>query len=140
MKKGFTIIELLASIGIMGLILIISIPAYNGISDTIKQQNYNSKMSMMEKSTIAYINKYHKDKLFNGSSTPACYSLQYLISKNVFSPDNKTDDGMTDPINGGNLKGYLKAYYNITSYEVDIEYIDTILTTTTTGCSGGIHL
>ena len=35
MKQGFTIVELLAAIAIMGLVIIISVPAYEGISKTI---------------------------------------------------------------------------------------------------------
>lgn len=122
MKKGFTVIELLASIAIMALIIIISVPAYEGISNTIKQNSYNSKMSMLTKSTSAYINKYHKDKVFNGTKRDVCYSISYLIEKNVFSPDNETDDGVTDPLNGGDLKGFLVAQYNDTNYEVNVYY------------------
>lgn len=123
MKKGFTIIELLAAIAIMALIIIISVPAYEGISHTIKDNNLNSKLSMMEKSTLAYINKYHKDEVYPGGDTSykICFSIDYLISKNVFSADNETDDGMTDPLNGGKLDGFFAATYN-ESYEVEVSY------------------
>jgi len=122
MKQGFTIVELLAAIAIMGLVIIIIVPAYEGISKTIKEQSYNSKISMLTKSTNAYINKYHKDKVFDGEKHTICYTLAYLIDKNVFSPDNKTDDGVTDPLNGGNLTGYLVATYDTKDYEVDVTY------------------
>lgn len=130
MKKGFTIVELLASIAIMGLIIIISVPAYEGISKTIKEQNYNSKISMLTKSTAAYINKYHKDKVFDGtfnadeSTKNICYTINYLMEKNVFSPDNKNDNGVTNPITGENLEGYLVANYDINEYDVNITYAE----------------
>ena len=60
MNKGFTLVELLASLAIMSLIIVISVPAYNGISNTVKENNLNSKKSMMEKATLAYVNKYKK--------------------------------------------------------------------------------
>ena len=122
MKKGFTIVELLASIAIMALIIIISVPAYEGISNTIKQNSYNSKISMLTKSTSAYINKYHKDKVFDKEKKTVCYTIDYLIGKNVFSPDNETDDGVTDPLNGGDLNEFLVATYNLTNYEVEVNY------------------
>lgn len=122
MKKGFTVVELLASIAIMALIIIISVPAYEGISNTIKQNSYNSKISMLTKSTAAYVNKYHKDKVFNGTKRDVCYSISYLIEKNVFSPDNETEDGVTDPLNGGDLSGVLVAKYDFKDYEVDVTY------------------
>jgi len=128
MKKGFTVVELLASIAIMALIIIISVPAYEGISNTIKQNSYNSKMSMLTKSTSAYINKYHKDLVFDGTikasgeSNTVCYTIEYLLGKNVFSADNETDDGVTDPLNGGDLSGVLVAKYDFNDYEVDVTY------------------
>lgn len=128
MKQGFTIVELLATIAIMGLVIIISVPAYEGISKSIKEQNYNSKISMLTKSTYEYINKYHKDKVFDGAfnadgtTKNICYTIDYLIEKNVFSPDDKEGIGVTDPLNGGNLKGYLVANYNVNNYEVNLSY------------------
>lgn len=140
MNKGFTIVELLASISIMALIIIISVPAYNGISNTIKQNNYDSKISMMEKSTKNYINKYKKDKVFDRTRKKLCFTIGYLINKNVFTPDNEEDNGMTNPINGGNLEGYLEVTYNDTDYDVEVKYIDDITTLTTSNCTGGIDL
>ena len=54
---------------------------------TIKENSYNSKISMLTKSTTAFINKYHKDKVFDGSKHTICYTIEYLIGKNVFSPN-----------------------------------------------------
>lgn len=137
MNKGFTIVELLAAIAIMALIIIISVPAYEGISKTIKKSNYESKKSMMEKATLSYVNKYHKDLVFNGSNKPVCYSIKYLIEHNVFSADNKNENTMSDPENGGNLSGYLKASYEEENFEVKVEYIDDSSTFTNANCPGG---
>jgi len=123
MKKGFTIVELLASIAIMVLIIIISVPAYEGISKTIKEQNLNSKISMIERATESYINKYYKDKIdITDEDKYLCYTIEFLISKNVISPDNKDDQGITDPLNGGDLDGLIVANYDITNYKVNIKY------------------
>lgn len=122
MKKGFTIVELLASIAIMVLIIIISVPAYEGISKTIKEQNLNSKISMIEQATKSYVNKYKKDKVYDNGVKTICFTMDYLINKNIVSPDNKTEDGLTDPLNGGNLEGYIVASYDITNYEVVVNY------------------
>lgn len=131
MKKGFTIVELLAAIAIMALIIIISVPAYEGISKTIKEQNLNSKLSMIERATESYVNKYHKDKVYDNGAKTICYTIEFLISKNVVSPDNKDETGITDPLNGGDLEGYLVANYDTTNYEVIIEYKTTASECTT---------
>lgn len=121
MNKGFTIIELLASIAIMALIIVISIPTYEGISNTIKQNSYKSKISMLTKSTSAYINKYHKDEIFDGNKNILLISIPYLIEKNVFSADDPETNTITNPL-GGNLEGYLKITYNVDNYEIIVEY------------------
>ena len=49
---------------------------------------------MLTKSTNAFINKYHKDIVFDGtfkadgSTKNICYSIEYLITKNVFMQGN----------------------------------------------------
>lgn len=139
MNKGFTIVELLASIGIMALIIVISVPAYNGISNTIKQNSYDSKISMIEKSTKSYINKYHKDKVFDGEIKKICFSINYLISKNVFTPDNETDDGMLNPKTNNNLEGFIEATYDIDTYDVIVNFSVDTANYNNSYCTGGIY-
>ena len=143
MNKGFTLVELLAVLAIMSLVIIITAPAYNGISNTIKENSYNSKISMMEKSTKTFVNKYHKDKVYDDGSKTLCLSIPYLISKNVFAEDEKDPDTgigkVTNP-KGGSFEGYLKATYN--EKEIIIEYIEykedkKFEDLTNTDCSGG---
>lgn len=148
MNKGFTLVELLAVLAIMSLVIIITAPAYNGISNTIKENSYNSKISMMEKSTKTFVNKYHKDKVYAGGddgNKTLCLSIPYLISKNVFAEDEKDPDTgigkVTNP-KGGSFEGYLKATYNLNEKEILIEYIEykedkKFENLTNTDCSGG---
>lgn len=44
MKKGFTLIELIAVIGILSIILLIVVPSYSLISNKIKETTYNAKI------------------------------------------------------------------------------------------------
>ena len=138
MNKGFTLVELLAVLAIMSLAIIITAPAYNGISNTIKENSYNSKTSMMEKSTKSFVNKYYKDKVYDGESKTLCLSIPYLISKNVFAEDKKDSGKITNP-KGGSFKGYLKATYNLNEKEILIEYKEDekFENLTNTNCSGG---
>lgn len=122
MKKGFTIVELLASIAIMVLIIIISVPAYEGISKTIKEQNLNSKISMIEQAAKSYVNKYHKDKVYDGNKNILLFSIPYLIDKNVISAEDSEKNTISDPLNGGILKGYIKVTYDINNYEIKTKY------------------
>ena len=40
MKKGFTLVELMAVIAILAILAIIAVPTYNVVSERIKQSTY----------------------------------------------------------------------------------------------------
>ena len=44
MKKGFTLIEVMATIVILAIILLIAVPIYNGVRENINESIYNSKI------------------------------------------------------------------------------------------------
>lgn len=122
MKQGFTLVELLATIAIMALVIVISVPAYEGISNTIKTNSLNSKKSMLVNSTKSYIDKYHKDEVKIDGSDCICFTIKYLIDNNIVSPDNKNDDGLEDSLNGGNLSGNVCAWYDINNFDIQVQY------------------
>ena len=82
---------------------------------------------MMEKSTLAFVNRYKKDEVYDGDKHTVCFSLNYLIDKNVFAPDNEEDNTMTDTLNGGTLGGWLVATYDNSTFEVKVSYETTNL-------------
>lgn len=122
MKRGFTLVELLASIAIMALIIVISVPAYNSISNTIKTNSLKSKKSMLENATKSYIDKYYKDEVNVDGSDCICFTIKHLIDNNVVSPDNKDNNGLTDPLNGGDLEGKVCAWYVINDFDIKVKY------------------
>jgi len=96
----------------------------NTLGEYISSLGY-SQLRIAETEKYAHVTYFFnggEDKVFDGEKHTICYTLAYLIDKNVFSPDNKTDDGVTDPLNGGNLTGYLVATYDTKDYEVDVTY------------------
>ena len=44
LKKGFTLIEVMATIVILAVILLIAVPIYNGVRENINESIYNSKI------------------------------------------------------------------------------------------------
>ena len=66
-KNGFTFIELLAIIILIGLITIVAVPSIRLADKKIQQKNYDTKVELIEKAAESYADD-HKD-LINYSAT-----------------------------------------------------------------------
>lgn len=116
-RKGFTLIELIAVITIMSLIAIITTPAYDSISKSIKTRNYESKKNTIKAHTLSYVEKYLKNEAYNGTTSKIlCFSVNYLIRNGIISSDNEKDEYIENNITGEkyvNDEIFVKVQYNI---------------------------
>lgn len=53
-KKGFTLVEILAVLVLIGLLLGIAIPGINKISSNMKNKSYNKKVNLIESAAILW--------------------------------------------------------------------------------------
>ena len=74
-KRGFTLIEVLVSIAIMGILLIITLPQVNKIRQDNKTKKYETYENSIERAAKLYIDSNSKD-LF-GYYTSGCYQVSY---------------------------------------------------------------
>ncbi len=120
-RKGFTLVELIAVITIMSLIAIITTPAYDSISKSIKTRNYESKKNTIKAHTLSYVEKYLKNEVYDGTSTGTksktlCFSVNYLIRNGIISSDSETDEYIENNVTVEkyvNDKIFVKVQYNI---------------------------
>jgi len=54
-KKGFTLVEIMTVIGVMGLILVITIPSILSVKENLNEKTYSTKIEMIKKSSKLYI-------------------------------------------------------------------------------------
>lgn len=114
MNKGFTLVELIAVIIILSLLIIITTPAYDSISNNIKTRNYESKKSTIKSQTLSYVEKYLKDKVYPGGDTEYyCFTVEYLIQNGIISSDDDNDEYIENNVSNKKYRTgiYVQVYY-----------------------------
>ncbi len=82
MKKGFTLVEVLAIIVIITVILLMAVPAYTGIISVIHQKVYESKISEV----------LAKSEMYSSDSSKIVFDIKALIEKGLLEPDNEAGE------------------------------------------------
>lgn len=77
--KGFTLIELIVVIAIMGVILILALPQISRLQSANKDKKYDAYYSSIESAAKLYMDSQAKD-LF-GSNSSGCVTVDYLDLK-----------------------------------------------------------
>lgn len=121
MRKGFTLVEVLAVLVILGLLLILTVPAYTSIYAGIKRQNLQSKITEVKTAAKKY-GETIKDEIKNTGA--ACYqtSIEKLIKDGYLVSDTDKEAAMIDPTNNSKLLGAVKICYCESDYDIEAFY------------------
>lgn len=99
MKKGFTLVELLAVLVILGAIVLVSVPSLISTNKASKENEYNEFMTTIENAAETYV-EIHPDKyadLKNGVTSSATISTETLVSSGV------VEGNMVNPKTGNRI-------------------------------------
>lgn len=78
-KKGFTLIELMGVIVLMGIIALIAVPVYNNTTKKVRQKEYENVVTAIEVASEKYAEKTAKIK----------FSVQELVDRGEYEADNE---------------------------------------------------
>ena len=66
-NKGYTLVELLAVFVILGIIIMISVPAITGVISSSKSKAYDEQVKILENAARTYMSEHSKDLPDSGS-------------------------------------------------------------------------
>ncbi len=117
MKKGFTLIEIIAVIVILGIIGIIVVPISNGVIKRSNEKMYNEQVTRIIDACKSYV-------LENDNNDPD-ENYQNTISISTLKNEGYLDNSkeLINPKTKKEMKGYVKVTYS--SYEgYSYEYVE----------------
>lgn len=120
-KNGFTVVEMMAVLVILGLLIVIGIPAYIQVFNQLKRDNYNDKIRMIETAAIKYASSI-KDEIKNAPNGCKVYKVVDLIENGYVESDGTVENYVTDPITGGRLEQNIYVCYSNSSYDLKAYY------------------
>ncbi len=95
MKKGFTLVELLAVIVILALLATVAVPAAFSISENIKEDMYCEKVNMLKSAAKTWGNEHSSQLKTN------CYKkvkVSFLVNQGVVKRENETSPYILNPL------------------------------------------
>ena len=110
MNKGFTLVEIMATIVILAVVLLIAVPIYNGVREGINKNIYDSKIKEVLAKGESYASENHA----------SVFDIKTLIEAGEISADNETGV-YKDPRTGRDMRcDILNALYKENHYEISI--------------------
>ena len=114
MKKGFTLVEVLAVFVILGIIIMITVFAVNGVIQSSKEKAYDKQIELLTNAARSYMVN-HSTELPTASGSSKCVSVDDLQKEGLLEKGNiKNPKERNSNLNGGILVSYNGTKY---SYE-----------------------
>lgn len=90
MKKGFTLVELIAVVTLLGILLVFSYPKITDISEKKNSEISEAKMKLIETAAVDYMDRYADDAekgILQNMGDINCISLEDLENENLIPVD-----------------------------------------------------
>ena len=123
-KKGYTVIELLAVITIIGLLFSIAIVAYSGFIDKANNKVYETYIDSLHEAAVIYFTKNASNLPFNGqtkyfknscNNETDCIPFSALKIENIKNPKKESDKCLDSTITAtrNDISGNISINYKV---------------------------
>lgn len=120
MKKGFTLVELVAVIVVLALVILVAFPAITGIMGDSKERAYKEQVSLIEDAARRW-GSANNDRLSENEVVKV--NVETLIREGYISNENSTV--LKDPTdNSKNMNGCVEIKYNTINNQYEYKYND----------------
>lgn len=117
MKKGFTLIELIAVILLLGVLSVIAVASIDRVLKENKEKAYNTQIENIKSSTEVWIGKH----IFE---MPSNNSEYIIITLKDLKDDGLVSDDITNPMTKEQFDNSLQIKITVNNNNYDIEIIE----------------
>lgn len=120
-KKGFTLVELLVTISILGLIMIMIIPAVSRLQDDYQDSEFEAYGETLVRAAQLYVDREGEDiSSYGVDNWTGCVDITYDDLQNIISPfDDEAYDCSNAVVRYSKTQKDTNYSYNMTCIEVD---------------------
>ena len=90
-KNGFTLVELLSVLIILGILVVLTIPAFANIYTGVRRENLNGKITEIKAAALKYGSKI-KDEIKDASGSCIETNVAELIEKGYLISESESDN------------------------------------------------
>ncbi len=131
MNKGFTLVEVLATISILAIVIVITFPVFTGTDQKIKEATYNSKIAALESAMLKYGNTYLLDYVKPETCKTNCYKdfdlYDFVVAEGIYGTETETEDGkaiIVNPKTNEKLTGKIRLTFNLETGTLESKFIE----------------
>lgn len=121
MRKGFTMVEILAVLVIVGLLLVLLIPGYISVYNGVKRNDLSGKISEIETAALKYGNKI-KDEVKDSGNACLSIGIDTLIKEGLIKSEDESKPVIYNPTDNAPLDGKVKICYCTSDFDIAAYY------------------
>ena len=121
-KNGFTLVELLSVLIILGILVVLTIPAFANIYTGVRRENLNGKITEIKAAALKYGSKI-KDEIKDASGSCIETNVAELIEKGYLISESESENVIYNTVDNTTLDEQIMICYNIPKFDIEAYYV-----------------